>query len=185
MADVRLSTQTRRRNPPPGPLQRLKKFDGTPAAFGAIRFTSTKRPPAKWACVSKDASIDDVVGLLTETWGLPRPPVIISVTGAAAGLANMRARDKAIFRRGLRSAARATSAWIVTGGTNAGVMAMVGKMMAESDEARDAGASEQTVCLGIAPLGAIYKHEELLEQPKGKVRDDRHCGGASRDCCCA
>ena len=28
-------------------------------------------------------AVDEIVTLLTDTWGLPRPPVIISVTGAA------------------------------------------------------------------------------------------------------
>ena len=55
-----------------------------------------------------------------------------------------------------------TQAWIVTGGTNAGVMGLVGKTMAEKRE------NESSVCLGIATWGIVKNHEDL-EHKVGKI----------------
>ena len=92
----------------------LKLHNGSPAAFGSVRFASTKRMPSKWAAFSSDSSAADVCELLTRIWTLPQPPVLISITGAAKELTEMRPKDKLIFRRGLREAARKTGAWILT-----------------------------------------------------------------------
>ena len=153
---------TKRRMVPQGPLQRLKMHDGSPAAFGSIRFASTKRMPSKWCAFSNDSSPDDVVALLCETWGLSPPPVLISVTGAAQNLDDMRPKDRIIFRRGLREAARKTRAWILTGGTNTGVMKMVGNMVQEQDDIA-------VTCLAVAPMGCVHLHEEMLDNAGGKI----------------
>jgi hypothetical protein len=77
-------------------LDRLKRpnRDGLPGvddpvAWGALAFphadSATVRPPAKWAAVGVDSEEEDVLDLLTNTWRLAWPHVIISVTGAAVG----------------------------------------------------------------------------------------------------
>ena len=50
-----------------------------------------------------------------------------------------------------------TGAWIVTGGTNAGVMKHVGEAV------RDYGltADGRVICIGIAPWGCVQNREEL------------------------
>ena len=112
-----------KRATPPGPLQRLKCHDGSDALYGSIRFAGTRGNPSKWCAVSHRSEVGDVVKLMLDTWKLKPPRVIISVTGAAAStLEEMKSKDKQIFRRGLKIAAQRTGAWIVTGGTNHGVM---------------------------------------------------------------
>ena len=98
--------------------------------------------PSKWLGVSDKCDINDVVAVVTKTWGLPYPPVLVSITGAAAADINMKAKDRAIFERGLRNAAVKTGAWIITGGTNSGVMKMVGQMIQKAG-------NDAPVCLGI------------------------------------
>jgi hypothetical protein len=44
-----------------------------------------------------------------------------------------------------------TKAWVITGGTNCGVMELVGQTMADQD----------SVCLGITSWGIVQDHEEL------------------------
>jgi len=61
-------------------------------------------------------------------------------------------------------AAERTRAWIITGGTNEGVMKMVGEMLQESE------AHTQTVCLGITTWGTTYMHEKDRMAAVG-----RHC----------
>ena len=70
---------------------------------------------------------------------------------------------KTTFQRGLIRAARKTSAWIVTGGTQAGVMELVGQTVRES-KGRD-----DIVCLGIASWGALRGHHELECAPNGAI----------------
>jgi hypothetical protein len=80
------------------PLMRLKRpprrTNGQPvaAAWGALRFPDLResrklsRAPSKWVAVGPDSSPSDVTALLTKTWQMPWPDVVISVTGAALGL---------------------------------------------------------------------------------------------------
>ena len=133
-----------------GALTSLSSHGGKPVKFGSVRFAGSKRKPSKWAAVDASSSIHNVVSLMCDTWGLTPPPVLISVTGAASGNL-MKPKEQAIFRRGLREAAHQTHAWIVTGGTHAGVMKLVGTMLQEDES--DKG---KTVCLGIATWGSVY-----------------------------
>lgn len=56
--------------------------------------------------------------------------LIISITGGARSFALSEDMAAAI-RKGLLRAAENTSAWIVTGGTNSGVMKLVGEIMSD------------------------------------------------------
>ena len=141
-------------------LSRLKLHDGKRAKVGALRFPGAKRESAKWAAVSANTNMDDVFKLLTEVWHLEPPPVIISVTGAALGtIDELKSLPKLIFRRGLREAARRTNAWIITGGTCAGIMQLVGQTVRESED--------PIVCLGISTMGVVHNHEQLLMNASG------------------
>ena len=144
------------------PLLRLRRHDSAPASYGAIRFAGSKRMPSKWLGCSDACDISDVIDVVTETWDLPHPPVLISITGAAAADIHMKAKDRAVFERGLRNAASKTGAWIITGGTNSGVMKMVGQMVQKAGD-------DAPVCLGIAPLGCILHHEEMAAGGKGHI----------------
>ena len=68
-----------------------------------------------------------------------------------------------VFKQGLLDVVTKTKAWIVTGGTNSGVMGLVGKAMAERPEH-----TESTVCLGVATWGVVRNHE-VLNAKYGKV----------------
>jgi hypothetical protein len=158
-------TRENRRRAGPQPvdsllLSRLKLHDGKRASVGALRFPGAKRESAKWAAVSANTNMDDVFKLLTEVWHLEPPPVIISVTGAALGtIDELKSLPKLIFRRGLAEAARRTNAWIITGGTCAGIMQLVGQTVRESED--------PIVCLGISTMGVVHNHEQLLMNASG------------------
>ena len=83
-------------------------------------------------------------------WRMPPPSAVISVTGGARSL-DMTDKQQLVFRRGLLSAASITNAWIFTGGTDSGVMSMVGKTLAESE----------VPCIGVAPWGAVLNREKM------------------------
>ena len=69
----------------------------------------------------RDESLVALKTLMTDTWGLEPPEVIISVTGGAATL-SLKEKQKLVLRSGLLSAAQRTRAWITTGGTRSGIM---------------------------------------------------------------
>ena len=159
-------------------LNRLRMHDGQQARFGAVKFTGTKHRPAKWAAVSTKSHIEDIYELLTDTWGLKPPPVLISVTGAGNNTIDlMPAKERTIFRRGLREAARRVGAWIITGGTNAGVMSLVGSMVHSAEEGQG-----EIVCLGMMPAGIVQRHEEMLTTGQGAVFNyhEPRRGGSSK-----
>ena len=63
-------------------------------------------------------------------WKITRPEVLISVTGGAQDFV-LSPRLKRVFDRGLTSAASSTNAWVVTGGTDTGVMKLVASAFVE------------------------------------------------------
>jgi hypothetical protein len=100
---------------------------GVPAASGSLSFpqagaSSHGQPNAKWATIADSSRPSDVTALLTRTWELRWPDVVISVTGSANALPGLNASEREAFQRGLLGAVRTTKAWIVTGGTDCGVM---------------------------------------------------------------
>ena len=153
------------RRPTSETLKSLRMQNGNPSVFGSIKFAGVKRAPSKWCAVSSNSEPKDVYKMVQEAWKLSPPPVLIAVTGAAESL-QLSKRDEKIFRRGLRNAALQTNAWIVTGGSAAGVMQLVGSLVHESGRQ---GTTKQIVCLGIAPWGVVQDHEEMLASGRGQV----------------
>ena len=60
-------------------------------------------------------------------WNLQRPNLILSVTGGAKKF-TLNPRIKKAFKSGFIRAAATTGAWIITGGTNEGIMKLVGEV---------------------------------------------------------
>ena len=144
--------------------------------FGSVRFPGVVRPPAKWACIgmeSSDAEAKKIVNAMFETWKMPQPQALISVTGAASDKelsAHMSEKDLLVFRRGLQSAARLTRAWIITGGFNSGVMAAVGSTFTDLKvERKDALSKDRWVCLGIGVWNKVDRRELLEAHARGKI----------------
>ena len=108
----------------------------------------------------------EIIGLLSKTWGLRPPSAVISVTGGAqdnssglahAGMAtgnSLSSDDDAgletfVMRNlqyGLAAAARATDAWLFTGGMDTGVMSAAGVHARACPPARSS-ASVTSVCI--------------------------------------
>ncbi|KAJ8253025.1 hypothetical protein GJAV_G00208300 [Gymnothorax javanicus] len=133
-------------------------------AYGDISFDGQGQKMGKYARVSTDTSTDDLYQLMTEHWKLRPPNLLISVTGGAQNF-YMRARLKEMFRRGLIKVAQTTGAWILTGGTNTGVMKHVGQ--AVRDYALTTSSLEdQIVAIGVATWGIVLNRHALVH-PEG------------------
>ena len=114
-------------------------------AIGKLSWTTDEelqREPARFAAVrAPSTDADNVVKLLLSYWCIRIPSVLISITGGAQEL-SLEPRLEHLLKEGLNIAARSTRAWVITGGTDAGVMALAGaalharstSIQTESDE---------------------------------------------------
>ncbi|CAB1346825.1 unnamed protein product, partial [Coregonus sp. 'balchen'] len=134
-------------------------------AYGDIRFGDLGQKIGKYVRVSSDTSPELLYQLLTEQWKLPPPNLIISVTGGAKNF-YMKPHLTALFRRGLIKVAQTTGAWIITGGTHAGVMKHVGQAVRDYILSSDSMAG-QIVAIGVATWGAIHNRRTLVH-PEGR-----------------
>uniref|UniRef100_A0A6I8SSM0 Transient receptor potential cation channel, subfamily M, member 2 n=1 Tax=Xenopus tropicalis TaxID=8364 RepID=A0A6I8SSM0_XENTR len=129
-------------------------------AFGDISFIGLgPRVGKQYVRVSSDTPSDVLYQLMTEHWGLEVPSLLISVTGGAKNF-RMQMRLKNIFRRGLVKAAQTTGAWIITGGSHAGVMKQVGE--AVRDYSFGSIKDSEIVTIGIATWGIVHNRRSLI-----------------------
>ncbi|KAH9505775.1 Transient receptor putative cation channel sub M member 2 [Bulinus truncatus] len=132
-------------------------------AFGEIEFVGFGDRIGKYIRVDVDTPMETMLGLLTKVWRMEMPNLLISVTGGAKNF-TMKSRLKEVFRRGLVKAALSTGAWIVTGGTYAGVMKHVGEAV------RDFGLTSQgrVTTIGIATWGCVQNKEYLIRNKENE-----------------
>ena len=131
--------------------------------------------------------MSELVQLLIHSWRLPAPSVIISVTGGASSL-ELNDKQRLVFRRGLLQAARRASTggsgeegempmapWLISGGTNSGVMELVGRTM----QGLEADVTPPIPCIGIAPWGIVSQREHMARAPTRNRRGGGGGGGAA------
>ncbi|XP_014879157.1 transient receptor potential cation channel subfamily M member 2-like, partial [Poecilia latipinna] len=111
--------------------------------------------------VFTDTKPEVLYELLTTQWELPRPNLLISVTGGAKNF-YLKSNLKKAFHRGLIKVAQTTGAWIITGGTNAGVMRHVGQ--AVRDYALSNTKQREIVAIGVAPWRVIHNRDKLVNE---------------------
>ncbi|KAK7104609.1 hypothetical protein V1264_019300 [Littorina saxatilis] len=104
----------------------------------------------------------DVWGMLTTTWKLQCPELLISVTGGAKKFTVL-PRLSEILKDGLVRVAINTNAWIITGGTATGVMKLVGEAVEGYVTDSENGKKQQLVVLGIASWGFVAQRKKLKD----------------------
>ena len=89
-------------------------------------------------------------------WNLPKPQLILSITGGAKTF-DVSAVKKA-FQKSLIKAAASTCAWIITGGTNTGVNKLVGEAVKnESDKF-----NIEIPVIGITNWDSVHLNHKLI-----------------------
>ena len=111
-------------------------------------------------------------------WKLKNPKLLISVTGSALNF-QMKPNLRSVFRRGIAQAAKSTSAWILTGGTNAGVMKHVGQSIFEYSAWREDDDDNNNFDV---PLIGFATYETLHEGIRCRI-DDREDGLTDMENC--
>lgn len=143
------------------PQKHVKEFPSD--AHGDMTFTGTTRTRAKYVRASCDTHPSKLFELMTEKWELCVPSLLISVTGGAKNF-NISPRLKTQFGRGLVKAAQNTGAWIITGGTHAGVMKHVGEAIRDFSRGEE---ESEIVLIGIATWGIVHNRKSLLSKAGG------------------
>ena len=129
--------------------------DGSRVCYGEMSFVSSLlATPSRFITVADTSSPAYLSHFLTRRWRLHPPEVLISVIGGAQDF-KLAPSLQSVFSEGLSSAASSSRAWILSGGTNTGVMKLVGAAM--QDHPGD------VPVIGIGPWGAITGREQLAE----------------------
>ena len=129
--------------------------------YGNIQFKeTTKRATGRFIRCAEDTDPEKLFNLFTEHWKVQKPRLLISITGGAMSF-DLQPRLKKDFQEGLLKVASTPGAWVVSGGTNTGVMKLVG----------DANHGTNNVCIGIVTWGIVAKRDTLVPQPLEPAED--------------
>ena len=94
----------------------------------------------------------ELADFMRYSWGLTVPSVILSITGSATPF-SLRPIYQQAFSRSLQTATKQTNAWVFTGGTDSGVMKLVGDGLAVQKRVETA--------IGVATWGAVHGRTDL------------------------
>ncbi|MDY7231370.1 DUF4231 domain-containing protein [Hyalangium rubrum] len=122
-----------------------------PGASGEIHFPNGNR--ARWVRAAPEAEPRELLHEL----GLSGPPrsLILLLGGADALDAGLNARLQQLFSRGIARAAAETGALVLDGGTQSGVMALMGQGVADR--------GHRSTLVGVAPAGRVTAPESAAE----------------------
>ena len=96
---------------------------------------------------------------------------MVSVTGGAKTF-KLPIKLKQLFSNGLYKVAQTTGAWVITGGTNTGVMKHVGEalqIVSKGQYGTPWDSQKRVYCIGIATWG-IVEHRDQLTNPNSTVK---------------
>merc|ERR1740130_1142042 len=130
----------------------------TQSSYGQIKFRQVLKP-ASWIAVAPNVSVRRLVKFMDYYWELPKPEVLVTITGGAQDFALAPDLHMA-FDRGIVTVGQAAKAWFFTSGSDTGVMKHVGSAMSRYDVHRP--------LIGIFPLG-VTKGKGVLTMHKGKI----------------
>ena len=138
-------------------------------AYGDIEFNGSLSLASKYARVNDNADMNKVRELLTDHWEMlnPRPRLVLSIIGGAKNF-KLEGRKRETFKSGLIAATRATNAWILSGGTNTGVMKLAGEAVKEGQYliSEENKMQRGLKAIGLCSWGFIHKNKDLIN-PSG------------------
>ena len=161
-------------------LQLKMKERDTPANFGELliqhRGKNENVDTRRYVCLSDETDVMDCWHLLHECWKLKRPSLVLSVTGSAAQLQlEPWMRDR--FQRGLATAVACSEAWVITGGTESGVINLVGEALGPKST-YPSHSKGRSPLIGVVPWMALSRdHRDAMHS---KPRSDQLRGRFSK-----
>ncbi|XP_057305453.1 transient receptor potential cation channel subfamily M member 7-like isoform X1 [Hydractinia symbiolongicarpus] len=127
-------------------------------AFGKLKLQGNQtQVRAKYVRVGDFTDPLMILNMMKKDWELQQVPnLVVSITGGATDFQiNKNLHDE--LKRGLRKIATKTHSWIITGGTDTGVMKFVGKALENEPYGK-------VQLLGVATWGVISGREVLIDR---------------------
>ncbi|CAF0737337.1 unnamed protein product [Didymodactylos carnosus] len=127
-------------------------------AYGTIEFEGQQHPTkAQYVRLAHDTRPDLILKLFIKEWNLKLPRLVISIDGGIANF-ELQPKLKRVLKKGLFRAAKTTGAWIITNGTNTGVVKHVGDaLFVKSPKVKS-----DIVVIGFAPWGVVEGRETFI-----------------------
>ena len=98
--------------------------------------------------------VSSVIDMMELHWNMVPASVLLSITGGAQDF-QLSPMLQSAFSHGIAAAARATKAWLISGGTDSGVMGLVGRALEDYSD------DSTVTCVGIATYGVINERKRL------------------------
>ena len=132
--------------------------------YGEIEFAEDNDKSARkpYIRIEHETSAVHLLKLMRQFWKLEVPNLVISVTGGAQDF-KLKPRLREVFTKGLIKVAASTNAWVITGGTNTGVMKHVGEAVKNRGSVGKFGRSKINV-IGIAAWGTVNSSGDLISK---------------------
>ncbi|CAH1797586.1 unnamed protein product, partial [Owenia fusiformis] len=148
------------------------------ACYGSIKFVGGHKNMSKYCRIPWDVAHPKlVVDYLVEYENVAPPNLIISIVGGAKNfkLDKWSGRWKRIINEGIIKVGKQAGAWLITGGSNVGVMRAVGEAVeaAQTKQWVDNKRLKDVHCIGIASWGYTANNDQLFlneKDNKGKVK---------------
>ncbi|XP_072020326.1 transient receptor potential cation channel subfamily M member-like 2 [Amphiura filiformis] len=138
-------------------------------AYGKVIFkTGHEETSSEYVRLDHETETNSILELLQKDWKLTRPSLLISITGAAEEFS---CEDRGAFFDGIVNAADITDAWIITGGTNVGVMKYTGEAVNKHQDTT----GKDVTTIGIATWGVIKEcHRNTLNRTEEEINKAEH-----------
>jgi len=142
----------------------LCRKGGDASAYGRLVFPASsssesgRTNSSPFIVVSDTTSEALLAKYIEKRWRIKKPEVIISVTGSAQDF-NLPPQLQRAFDNGLASAATSANAWILTAGTDSGVMKLTANSLHKN--------GVKLPVIAVTPFGAV-NGRHLLEEARGQ-----------------
>lgn len=130
-------------------------------AFGTLEFqgADVHTTKAEYIRLSFDTKPQSIINLVKNYWQLEFPKLIISVHGGIANF-GLQPKLKQALKQGLIKVVNTSHIWIITAGTDTGVVKHIGDILKEILP----NSHINIVAIGIAPWGVVNERESLIGQ---------------------
>jgi transient receptor potential cation channel subfamily M member 2 len=137
-------------------------------AYGNLTFKD-KRNVSKFIRIDFRTDLTKINKVLFGVWHLKPPSLILSITGGASSKLKQLTDT---FKSSLIEAAATANAWIITGGTNSGVMKFIGEAIKDHTEMTN-NKAEQITLIGIADWCTIKNNHLLIRNDKDNNNENK------------
>ena len=136
---------------------------GAPLDWGRVNFIRHRRSAkSDYIRIPDNVDARHLLRFIKQQWRLPEPGILLHITGSAQNF-DLPSKLVTPITAGVVHAAMVARAWIVTGGMDSGVMALVGNAIARERH------KVKGPLFGFAPWRGVQSREQLKGAKGGKV----------------